>query len=229
MIDDDSFEIDFRLGEISAELSTLHGYLDLLRSEADNLKKTAVEGMQKTFDLNDPVERDTAEEVADYIQQIGLPRFIWGTFIVSAWAVFEAAVIEIADFLGKANNTSLRIRDLKSDLLTQAKLYYEGVLRFPLTDFEGQAWEQIVHMNRVRNAVAHAAGRLDMVVPSEKLSALRKTIAQNVGVSVDSIFEQYLVIDQDFARASIEAIDTILSDAVERAKKEADRLHQAQP
>ena len=37
----------------------------------------------------------------------------------------------------------------------------------------------------------------------------------------------FLVIDQEFARASLEAIEAVLKDAVKRAKEEADRLKEA--
>lgn len=53
-----------------------------------------------------------------------------------AWAVFETAVIEIADLLRAAHKIPLRIVALKGDLEIQTKRYVNDVLKFPFTDFE---------------------------------------------------------------------------------------------
>ncbi len=215
--------LDFRLNEVGVELSSLRDYHDLLVSEFKRLEESAVERAESGWDLSDPVERQTAWQMVDFTKQIELPRLLWGSFLVMAWAVFETAVIEIADLLRTAHEIPLRINELKGNLEVQTKRYFNDVLKFPFTDFEAPPWEQIVHTGRVRNVLAHSAGRLDMV-PARTRPGIDKTISQNIGVSVDTLLGEYLVVNQDFAAASLDAIETVLKDAVERAKKEHDRL-----
>ena len=224
----DIIDVDFRFTEIALELGSLWDYHETIESQFEDLKTRAVEKAKFGWDLDDDGERQIAWQLADLAAEVNLPRLLWGSFVVMTWAVFEAAVIEIADFLRKAHKIPLRIVELKGDLVHQAKRYYLDVLKFPLTDFGDAAWEQIVHTSRVRDALVHSAGRMDMV-PSTMRPRIEKLIEQESGIYLDHVMGNYLVVRQDFATASLEAIEGVLKDAVERAKAEADRLREATP
>lgn len=220
-----TFHFDFRLNEVGLELSSLRDYHDLLASEFNTLEEKAVEQVEKEWNLSDLGENQIAQQMIEFAK-IELPRLLWGSFVMMARSVFESGVIEVADLLRTAHGIPLRISDLKGTFETQTKRYYQDVLNFSLTDFDGQAWEQIVHVGRVRNILAHSSGRLDMMTPQRR-SAIEKTISQDIGVSVETLFGNYLVISQDFAAASLDAIETVLKDAVKRAIEESDRLKKA--
>ena len=219
---------------IETELDTLESHHALLKSAFKNMQAEAFE--RAWIDDLDP-DDSIASQLAYLAEEVHVPRLVWGSFVVMTWAVFEAAVIGIAEFLRARKKIKLRQDELRGTLIPRIKRYYKAVLRFGLADLNGAAWQQIVHTGNVRHTLAHAAGRVAGIKGAEDIrsfkkpsskqrrSGIKKAIEANIGVSVDGAFgDYYLVVKEEFATASFEAVDKILRDLLKRAGEEANRL-----
>ena len=112
------------------------------------------------------VESDNARQ--NYEWRINaLSLFFRGTFLVSLYAVYESVVIEIADLIRDKQSQQIKIDDLRGKFLEKAKKYYKHILQFDLYSNE-KAWQQIKMLSELRNAFAHANGRMDRLKPKPK-------------------------------------------------------------
>ena len=231
-IDINLAKVHLPLLAIGSELDTLGSHHALLKSAFKSMQAEAFE--HAWIDGLDP-DDSVASQLAYLAKNVHVPRLVWGSFVVMTWAVFEAALIGIAEFLRARKKIELRM-DEHPGRLKRIKRYYRKVLDFELAGLNGRAWQQIEHTSNVRHAFAHAAGRVagikgaDDLTPFKTLSKQRrsgieKAIEANIGVSVDGSFGDYfLIVNEEFATASFEAVDTILRDALKRASEEANRL-----
>ena len=86
---------------------------------------------------------------------------------MSLYAVYESVVIEIADLIRDKQSQQIKIDDLRGNFLEKAKKYYKHILQFDLYSNE-KAWQQIKMLSELRNAFAHANGRMDRLKPKPK-------------------------------------------------------------
>ncbi len=219
---------------IGSELDTLGSHYVLLKSA---FKSMQAEAFERAW-IDDLGPDDSISlQLAYLAENVHVPRLVWGSFVVMTWAVFEAALIDIAEFLRARKKIESRMDELSGGLFERIKRYYRKVLDFELADLNGRVWQQIEHTGNVRHAFAHTAGRVAGIKGADDLtqfkkplskqrrSGIKKAIEANIGVSVDGAFgDYYLVVNEEFATASFEAVDTILRDLLKRAGEEANRL-----
>ena len=93
-------KIDFRFTEVFYELSALEQYMDSLESQLPDLIKSEEQkvyaGLREKGYENDDIERQIAQQdLYEFIENI-LPRYFFRQILVTLWAIFETAIIEIA-------------------------------------------------------------------------------------------------------------------------------------
>ena len=134
---------------------------------------------------------DYPPELIDYLVEVEIasqeyewrindpPLFFRGTFLVSLYAVYESVVIEIAKLIRDKQSQQIKIDDLKGNFLERAKKYYKHILQFDLYSNE-KAWQQIKMLSDLRNAFAHANGRVDRLnrKSKEKIEQWKKRILE---------------------------------------------------
>jgi hypothetical protein len=209
---------DFRLLDVSLEIYALEDHYKLVEKQIMHLSHMAEEALdeyrkKENLTPEDP-EWHFAEQEFDYKVEFLLPRFFWGTFIVSLYAVFETGVTEIARLMQKSMKQGIAINDIRGDFLERAKKYYKNVLRFDLY-CNNKDWVHIKRLTDIRHAIAHANGRIDMLNDNAK-TKIKKMEKQNIGVSSNY---NYLLIDSHFSKKVFSAVCSILRDLVDRYKE----------
>ena len=205
--------IDFRLLDVSLELHALEDHYELIEKQISILrhaeKKTVDEYREKENLTPENPEWDKAREECDHKVEFLLPRFFWGSFIVSLYAVFETSVIEIARLIQKSQNQGITINDLRGDFLERAKKYYAHVLNFELCG-DNNTWERVKVLAELRNAIAHSNGRLDMLNEKRKkrIHGLEK---QNLGISA---YYNYILLDSVFAKETFLKVRSLLESLI---------------
>jgi len=177
--------VDFRLLDVSLELHALEDHYELIEKQISHLshseKVSLGEYLKKENLTPEGPEWDLAIQECDHKVEFLLPRFFWGPFIVSLYAVIETSVIEIARLIQQSQKQGIAINDLRGDFLERAKKYYKNVIKFELCS-DTTIWQRIKILAEVRHVIAHANGRLDMLNENtrKRIEALEK---QNLGIS----------------------------------------------
>ena len=98
-------DFDFRLLDVSLEIHALEDHYELIEKQIIHLNHVEKEALKEYRDKEnltpDDPEWDFARQEFDHKVEFLLPRFFWGPFIVSLYAVFETSVMEIALFNAK--------------------------------------------------------------------------------------------------------------------------------
>lgn len=208
--------------DIDLELSALDYHLKLLEEHIKN--KTAFERLllqKKIDDLrlspDDPDWQYLHQEFY-HLEDFLLPRLFRVPFLVSLYAVYESAVIEIASNIQKQKGITISINDLRGDFLERAKKYFKGIIDFKLCS--DRAWQKITMLSVLRNAIAHANGRMEMLKIEIK-TKIKTWEKQKVGVS---IVDGFVVVDESFTRETLSLVSSSLNNLVERYKNWDDNL-----
>ena len=209
--------VDFRLFDVSMELYALEEHYKLIEKQILHLnqieKKALAEYREKENLIPEDADWDIARQEFDHKVEFLLPRFFWGPFIVSLYAVFETSVMEIAILMQKNMNQGIAINDLRGDFLEKAKKYYKYILNFELYNNENH-WQHIRFLTDIRHAIAHANGRMDRLKGKIKKKII-KLEKQNIGVST---YYNYALVDSHFSWKAFSAVKSILEDLVDRYK-----------
>ena len=169
-IEFDFSESDFRLLDASIELDALEEHLQLIKRQMEHIERT-VRRKTETYICKEGLCPDDPEwHIAwqNYNYRIdSLPRFFRGPFLVALYAAYESIVTEIARLIQAKQSQNIKINDLKGDFLERAKKYYKHILKFDLYS-EEEVWQHIKMLSTLRNAFAHANGRLDLLNEKSK-------------------------------------------------------------
>ena len=209
-------KIDFRLLDASIELDALEEHLQLIENQMELIQKTARREFdtyirEKHLRSEDP-EWHIAWHKYDYrIDQ--LPRFFRGTFLVVLYAAYESIVTEIARLIQDKQSQNIKINDLKGDFLERAKKYYKHILKFDLYSDE-KVWQHVRMLSILRNAFAHANGRLDMLNKRTR-NSIQNWAQQKRGISTDY---GYIICEANIVADIFGAVRDSLEDLIKRYK-----------
>lgn len=209
--------IDLRLTDVAFELWALEEQRTALEENIRYL--TAQDRVRTEAQLREAGLADDEGEVQMALQEHDqrvkhvLPRYLRGSFIIAVVAVFETSVGEIADYLRKHIGAPLRQGDLRGDVVERTEKYFKHVLGRDL--FPDAATAEVVkRAATLRNAYAHANGRLDGVLDRD-LPKLRGWLSSGVGLSEDHGF---IIPSEAFAESSLEAVQRTLTPLIAAVK-----------
>ncbi len=210
-------QFDFRLLEVSGELYALEDHLRLIEGEMERIQKDErlrVDAYVKKEGLcpDDP-EWHAALQEYDHRIDFLLPRFFRGPFLVALYAVYESAVTEIARLIQDKKSQKITINDLKGDFLERAKKYYKHILEFDLYS-EDKAWHRVKMLSELRNAFAHANGRLEMLNKKSR-ETIQKWERQKLGISS---YYGYVICEASIVEDIFNTVRTSLENLVSRYK-----------
>jgi len=210
--------LDPRLLDIDLELFALDYHLNLIEEQIRN--KAAFESVlsekkikKRGLTPND-LEWHEEQRELDYIIDFLLPRFFRAPFIISLYAVYESGVTEVAALIQKNKELSFSINDLRGDFLERAKKYFSDVIKFQLCS-DNKSWQRISMLSELRNAIAHANGRIEMLNKGTK-QKIKNWEKERVGISS---ITGYIVFEERFLRDTFSLVSASLNDLVERYKK----------
>ena len=215
----DLSHLDFRLLGAETELEMLAEHLQIIENHIERIQKKErrefdrkVEEIKKARDYLVEVEIASQE----YELRINdLPLFFRGPFLVSLYAVYESVVTEIADLIRDKQSQQIRIDDLRGNFLDRAKKYYKHILQFDLYSNE-KAWQQIRMLSDLRNAFAHANGRVDRLKKKSKKKIKQWNGQKNIGISI-TIFD-HVICDADIVADIFGVVSDSLEDLIKRYK-----------
>lgn len=213
-------EIDFRFIEIEYELSVLDDYIKLLEEQLGGL----IEREQRHFDVKiqkeiyqiDEAERQVAyQEFYEHTESL-LPHFFRNPFLVTLWATFESAIIEIAEYLRTEKRLRLRINDIRGQsFLAQAQKYYDHILNFSLC-IKPEPLGRIEMLRILRNAVAHSNSRINAIKSDDDRKKIEAWVNQKIGISLKF---QTLIFSEKFIKEAYHIMNETLTDLLGRVRE----------
>ena len=210
---------DFRLLDVSLELYALEDFLETMEKQIDqisNVEKIQLVDMIREHNLHpDGFDIYEARQSCEDRIEFFLPRFFRGPFLVSLFAVYEAAVTEIASLIQEKKKQGISLDDIRgNDFLDRANKYYKHILQVELCD-DNAAWQQIRMLSAIRNAIAHTNGRLEMLTKPLK-NRILKWKQEKIGIEFQ---RGYLLVNRAFVRKTFSSVQTNLLALVERYKQ----------
>ena len=214
----DISKYDFRLLEVTGELYALDEHLKLIENQMKHIKKKERLKLV-SYIRSEGISPDTADwalanDEFNYLIETLLPRFFRGSFLVAFYAVYESGVIEIARLIQRKQSQSISMDDLKGDFLNRAKKYFKHVLNFDLYVKDNE-WEKVNILSELRNAFAHANGRMEMLKQKSREN-ITNWERQKKGIITDSGF---IVCDAKIVSDIYQVVGSSLEDLVDRYKK----------
>ena len=192
--------IDFRLLELTVGLAIAKSFLQFIEEEH---KRTELKRETQLHELQYKVETCegwiTEENILwqDWEEQTKfiLPRMLHASFLVALFALYETTVTKIAKMVQCRLSIKEGLRD-KGGGLDRMKEYFKGRIPFKLWKCN-QNWERLNHLSKLRNAILHANGRLELM--SETLKKDAGTLLKGKGDD-KWVYEQYgyILVDRAF-------------------------------
>lgn len=212
------FIIDPRLCNVSLEVSLIECQFNLIKNQLANLEKIEAD----IFDNACEKENLTPEDDEwhywhnQYTQQVDFlfPRFFWGPFLVSVYAVFESAVTEAARLIQKAKGQQISLNDIRGEFLERSQKYFKHILEFNLCN-NSEAWKAIKMLAEVRHAIAHTNGRIDMLKEKSR-KKIQEWENQNIGISSDM---GLLLVNENFSKYILDHVCSFLQDLILRYRQ----------
>ena len=212
---DKSSFIDFRLSEVSLELDILEDHLKHIKEQMVRGTESAKRELEATIKKFQD-ESDIACQHYEVYVDFRLPHILYNPFLVALYTVYESAVTEIACLVQKKKGQEISLNcERGGDFLSRAKRYYQRRLGYELSQ-NGQAWKRLKILLDLRNAIAHANGRFEMIDKTRR-ERLQKYIEEGIGIKCHGI--GYLVVDDAFLKETFQLVKSDLKNLVERYKK----------
>ncbi len=209
---------DFDLWNLELALWALEEYRDTIERQIarigeDDWKRTEL-NLALSGAAGNETEVGLAVQDHAWLAESILPRLLRGGYVLVLWGAFESGVIEAAACLCKKQHKELRLGDIRGgDLLERASKYWHQVLdtSFLAKDDDGSALSNLL---AVRNAFAHANGRISAVPPRQQ-AALRQLVDRDLGVQDD---HGHVSLSEGFVRRSYGAVSATLTHLIQLAR-----------
>lgn len=173
---------DLRFIEIFHELYALEDYINSVELQLPQLIEKEKEKAYQNRPTDDPIEWQQKEnELYELIEDV-LPRYFRNPIIVTLWAIFESAIIEIAKEIKDQLSIPITLDDITGDFLKRTNKYFNHVINFPI-DVRGTSWKQFRKFYLLRNAIAHGNGRLDNIKNPDDRKAILDWEGENSDIS----------------------------------------------
>jgi hypothetical protein len=212
------YHIDFRFAEIAYELSVLDEYLHIIKVQLPGIQDRLWTAHREQICNLDPIDADLETQERKDVIEKALPRLLLNPFIVALWATFESAVVDIAGYLQKQKGRPFCIDDIRySFSLSRAKCYLEQGLGFSFIDKQESAWQHLRRVDDLRNAIAHANGRLEAVADKSRSKIIGWEKDSGIAIKTDG---RYVYLTMDFLSESHRIVKEVLEDLMQRSKAE---------
>lgn len=207
---------DLRFVEVYYELYALETYINSIESQLPNLLEKEKEKVYQNRHEFNPIEWQQEEQMLyDVIENV-LPQFFRNPIVVTLWAIFESAIIEIAKEIQDQQSLQIKMDDITGDFLDKTNKYFNHVIKFPI-DVRGSSWQHFCKFKLLRNAIAHGNGRLENI----KNNADRKTILkwENENTEISTTGGN-IVCSSIFIKKTYSLVSDFLHNITERVKDE---------
>jgi len=207
---------DLRFVEIFHELYALEDYMNSIESQLPDLIEKEKEKSYQSRPENDSIEWQEKEQALYELIEDVLPRYFRNPIVVTLWAIFESAIIEIAKEIKDQQSLPITLDDITGDFPERTNKYFNHVIKFPI-DVRGSSWQHLRKLYLLRNAIAHGNGRLDNIKNQEKLKTKLGLDRENSEVTVK---DGNIVCYPNFLRNTFSVVLDFLSNITEKVKEE---------
>ena len=156
-------KFDIRFVDAGYELLILAEYVKLLEAETPAIIQRGTERIRRTrHDSDDEVDHSIASHLEYRLEEGIMTRFLPASVVLASWAIYEAAVKEIAEWLRAEKNIPSmddRSLGLRGGLQARARKYFEDHLNVELHP-QGIDWTRLERLAELRHVLAHANGSL---------------------------------------------------------------------
>lgn len=211
-------KIDMRFVDAAYELMILAEYLKLLEAETPEIIERGKDRIRLTeHDTDDEVNYSIISHLEYRLEEGIMTRFLPASVVTASWAIYEAAVKEVAEWLRTEkqipamDDKSLKLR---GGMLKRARKYYTDFLNLELHP-AGTDWGRLEHIAELRHVLAHANGALRDVRDKVDRDRLRSQIRATPGLTIE---DGYILVSLTFASDSRQFIDGLLRELVERVR-----------
>lgn len=210
--------VDFRFVEIGYELWALGHMLDVSEQQIAYLRDQdtvrTYSRLHHDARQDDEADRDLEIEMLRERVEVVVPRFLRYPLLVSAWAIYEAGVTEVARYLADRLHAKLKLSDIRGDdFLARASLYFTAVLNVAL-DPDLDRMKRLKQLVTIRHAIAHANGRV-AILKQESRDTIKRMSTEGIGISIS---EGFIAADANFVGKSVAAAAESIDELVGRAK-----------
>jgi hypothetical protein len=205
--------VDVRFGGIQHELFAIEQHRLVSEAELPSILEAARERLRGEVTLDDDPDYVQYELTSiDRFIDEDMPRFFRYPILISLWAIYESAAMDISNEIRKNVNQPLTIQDLTGDKLEKIKKYFGHVLNFPLVSDE-ESLRYLRMLLTLRNALAHGNGREDAIKP-KGWEIIQKWNEPGIGTEYG-----FLTFTAEFIQEMVEMVSASLTDLIERVKK----------
>ncbi len=212
--------MDLRFVRIRLEFQTLIHISEVLRQQLPDVIEKKLDSFivrARELDDDDPVKEililNYNTQFYQFVQR-DIPRFYNSPLLLILYAICEAAIVEIAGIVQNETGSLLGINELKGGFINRSTKYFEKVLRFKLFK-KNEDWKRFKILTALRNAIAHANGRIDMV-EKDLMSDIKKYAKSFKGINIES---GVIVISLEFVEETISLMNTAILDLMSRVEK----------
>ena len=192
IIDPLAFDLNDPLLDSSHEVFALEDYLATMEEHISHIQRSQKRKLNAYIKKEKltPDDSEWHEAIQEYYHWVDflLPRFFRGPFLVSLYALYESVVTEIADLIHTKQPRLKRFSSFRSreklSFLKRARKYYDEILGLELCPDE-TTWYRLTVLSELRNAVAHANGRVEMLRP-EKRSVVQSLVHSIPDIDIHS-------------------------------------------
>ncbi len=210
------FSLDFRFVEIEREISALGDFLPTIERQVAHLieeDRRATENEIRKDGADDNEAHDYYRIHEDNAENV-FPRLVRVPLIISLWACYESAILEIAKERQKALGARLSLRNIQGDsFLERAKMYFDAVLNEVL-DSRDYRLTALADLSAIRNVLAHGNGQTH-AISEERLTKLQPILRRHPTVLVD---DEYLRVSKEFIDQGYEAVAGSLTELIQRIR-----------
>lgn len=198
------------------DLSALEMYIGILEIELPRV----IEGERKRIwqdvsEGDEKVHYDACTAAHELDSGVST-RLLTGTALIAIWATYESVIRRIADGIQESKTLTTKLKGIN-----KAKAYFEKNLKFDLypagTDHE-LIDERIQNLYDLRNALAHANGRLGDVSPDETRQRVEQLATTSPGLQIST--DGDVLVSMEFVIRTFQFIDQLLLDVGQRADQE---------
>ena len=120
---------DLRFVEIFHELYALEDYINSIESQLPDLIEKEKEKAYQNMPENDSIEWHQGEQSLYELIEDVIPRYFRNPIVVTLWAIFESAIIEIAKEIKDQLSLPITLDDITGDFLERTKRPLGGLNR----------------------------------------------------------------------------------------------------
>ena len=210
---------DLRFAEMFYELYALEDYIDSIESQLPVLIEKEKEKTYQNMPEYDSIEWHQREQSLCALIEDVIPRYFRNPIVVTLWAIFESAIIEIAKEIKDQQGLPITLDDITGDFLERTNKYFNHIIKFPI-DVRGSSWQHFRKFYLLRNAFAHANGRLDNIKNQDKLKNILGLDKENAEVMIT---DGNIICSPNFIKNTLCVVLDFLRNITEKVKEEYPR------